>query len=49
MPTDDRTKLVLAAMGAAMLVMVAVQAPSLIAPLTLGVGGLVVLASILKL
>ncbi|MFI9780400.1 hypothetical protein ACIHCV_37925 [Streptomyces sp. NPDC051956] len=47
--THDRTKLVLAAMGATMLVMVAVQAPSLIAPLTLGLGGLVALAALLKL
>ncbi|MET7843678.1 MULTISPECIES: hypothetical protein [unclassified Streptomyces] len=47
--TDDRTKLVLAAMGAAMLVMVAVQAPSLIGPLTLGLAGLVALTSLLKL
>ncbi|MGW7071874.1 hypothetical protein ACWGII_41290 [Streptomyces sp. NPDC054855] len=49
MNTDDRSKLVLAALGAAMLVMVALQAPSLTAPLTLGLGGLLAIATILKL
>ncbi|WP_432584499.1 hypothetical protein ABVG11_00305 [Streptomyces sp. HD1123-B1] len=49
MNTDDRTKLVVAAMGAGLLTLIAVQAPTLIAPLTLGFVGLGALMLILKI
>lgn len=49
MNTDDRTKLVVAALGAGLLTLIAVQAPALIAPLTLGIAGLGVLVLLLKL
>ncbi|MET8411315.1 hypothetical protein ABZV34_24955 [Streptomyces sp. NPDC005195] len=47
--TDDRTKLVVAAMGAGLLTLIAVEAPALVAPLTLGLAGLATLVLILKL
>ncbi|MFG2480998.1 hypothetical protein [Streptomyces fagopyri] len=47
--TDDRTKLVVAVIGAGLLTLVAVQAPALIAPLTLGLAGLGALILILRL